>query len=302
MRSAPRWLGLLVATVLFPFSAQAWDSPILEFGSGLAGGNAYELVLRDGTYTNPVSLLVWPTWPLVTASASFEQPWIDGCSTRVTLQVAWPLMVSTVTDEDWNTGLSSNDLIYGRSEHEGYLTAHLEASVEQWFGSQDWRWALGVRTRWTSWEAWNGNGNYEYTSGATSSIEFTGAVLDYRQLWILPFAGVSHRASGPIGSWTSTFLFGPYTWAFNRDDHNYYGSESVAWIDTPRGGFFADWSNEFHMPHGTGLRVRVTAAGFGVGETLKTTTLQNSSAVYPYWAGVAGAWYWETGLEAFFRH
>ena len=63
----PRVLLMTLAFVGWAWAVPAWADdgfrPRFEAGTVFTMGTAYELVLRDGTYSNPVSKLTWPIQP-----------------------------------------------------------------------------------------------------------------------------------------------------------------------------------------------------------------------------------------------
>lgn len=293
-------IGLFLAAVCLAGPLEAQQIRI-ETGAGLTYGQATELVLRDGTYNNPVSRLVWPTPPAFLAEADLRIAWTDWTTTELGFRTAWQLLPGTVVDQDWNATTDSGLLIYGRSEHTGYLTALVEADAAQRFRLGNWEWLVGGRYRWTSWEAWNGAGTYQYASGTTSN-GYSGAVLDYRQMWFLPYTGVGVTWDALGLSWSPEVLVGPYTWCMDRDDHNYAGSATKSFLDYPRGGVFGQVSLEAALPSGWGLRCSASGTWGAVGDMVTTSTSQVANTQYGVASQGAGAWYWETSMTIFVRN
>ena len=114
--------------------------PRFEAGPIFLGGVVYELVLRDGTYNNPVSQLTWPIVPSLGFGLSAAFPWLPWTDTKVEFQGSFPLMVGSTTDDDWNT---SNGLIRGHSTSDEYMTSRWTASLEEGFTWNDFRFSVG---------------------------------------------------------------------------------------------------------------------------------------------------------------
>jgi len=245
----------LLAVLLSAAGAAAEPRLILDAGVGAVYGETTELVLRDGTYQNPISRLVWPTPPSVAAEAGARIAWTDWTSTEARLRSAWQTRPGTIVDEDWNAG----SLVYGRSEHSAYLTSLVEVEANQRLTWGPLDLLVGGRYRWASWEAWDGQGTYQYTAG-TNKNSFRGAVLDYRQMWLLPYAGLGLTGKAFGVRWNPEIRLGPYTWCLDRDDHNYaavkdgYEVSSLAFLDYPVGGGLR------RGPAGSPLRLRLGPA------------------------------------------
>lgn len=314
MRHAIRWLawGLLAA------AAPAWAEnelrPRFDVGTSLVFGNATELVLRDGTYNNPISRLQWPVSPTLSLDFAVEWPWTSWLSTAATVRILSPFSQGTLVDEDWNTGPSARDLVYGKSEHTAYLTNHWSAEVSQEFRWEPLTASLGFLYRWAAWEGWNGTGTYHYVDNTTQSVSFTGPVIAYHQQWFIPTVGLSWKIAGVGWTLRPRLLWGPYVWGLDRDDHNYAQNTTplqapLTFLDSARGGILGRGGIEvsFAQPSGAewGVRGEWQAAWGAVGETVITTSLVGASGTSFTFASLpdaAGAWFQETSLSLFVRN
>jgi outer membrane protease len=302
-------------------SAAGWAdglAPQLEAGTVFVWGQATELVLRDGTYDNPISRLVWEIPPSAAIQLGVDWPWSHSTSTYLELQGSIPGFSGTTVDEDWNTGSTSQDLIYGRSSHTDYMTARWSARLEQRFRLPDTNltWSLGTLYRWAQWEAWNGSGHYEYASGGgTSNVNFSGPVLAYRIAWFIPYVGAGWTIH--YGGWTLTpgVQFSPFSWGWDRDDHNYASDVTglavshVAFMDDVSGGLYGKAEVTAEFPQGSwswGARLGWEIDWGARGSTTETYTQQTASSsasvAYDTASNAAGAWFHEATLSIFVRN
>jgi len=307
-----RWASLFGCLFLTggSFLANAFDfKPQFEVGPQLTWGTATELVLRDGTYSNPISRLQWPVTPGMGLSFRAGLPWAPWTSTEFGLSSVWPLAVGVVVDEDWNaTTDTGGTLTYGKSSHTGMLTAHISASAEQQFHWGDGTISLGGLYRWTSWEAWNGTGEYHYPSGSSSSYQFSGLVLSYEQRWIIPYLAAGWTVHWIGATFHPSVRFSPYTWCFDTDNHFYAGTYTKTFLDTVRGGYYIRPSLDLSWRVGAaefGIRGAFDLAWGATGDTITTNNVQSglgNTASYPQATNSAGAWFYEASLSFFVRN
>ena len=277
----------------------------VEVGTSLVKGESYELVLRDGTYTNPISRLIWPTPPSATFDVSVTHSWTPWTSITMALRSAWPLEVGTMVDEDWK----ADTLKYGKSQHEAYLKVWTSARVEQGFHFRPLTLSLGGLYRWTSWEGWNGTGTYENTDGTTDKITFSGLLIAYRQQWLIPYLGASWTLAAPGWTLTPGLRLGPYAWCFDMDNHNYANRITRTFLDATRGGIYGQGSLEATLEGGSdwswGLRASWEIQWGAIGDTWTTYSYQSEtghSLSYGKTTNSAGTWFHEAGLTVFVRN
>lgn len=272
---AIRWFWLILVSALsLPCVVAANDAdPLaLEVGSGVVWGSAGELVFDPALNRNendPISLLTWPVPPSYQLALTAKMRWVPWLTTSVTVQGAWPVMTGTMSDEDWRVQTFSDFLVYGRSESQTYVTSHWSTVVEQ-----NTRWAgvtlgLGGLYKTIQWEAWHGTKRYEYTTGVSES-QFHGLVLEYRQVWYIPFVSAGWTASFDQWTFTPSLRFSPYTWCFDTDNHM-FAAKRITYLDNLRGGWYGLAGLELTFPPlmglTMGLRGTWEAAWGAVGDT-----------------------------------
>lgn len=293
---------LATLVLVVALGGQVWaESPLqLELGSSFRWGAAYELVLRNGTYENPISLLTWPIAGMVSADVKGTVNWLPWTRTSIALQSSRQVGTGTVIDEDWN----ADSLVYGRSTHTSYLTAHIQGTLEHDFLWEKGAFGAGVLYRWSNWEAWNGDYRYEY-SNSVSSGQISGLVLAYRQEWLIPYVKTSWTWSSGWGEWTPELRFGPYSWCYDRDDH-LTTAKRYTYLDLVEGGVYGSASLIALFPGGTGwswgFRGSWELAWGAIGYTVTTTPTQGSQVTYPVSQKSAGAWFQEASVSLFVRN
>ncbi len=298
-------LTFLVGCLVLP--APGWSQgafrPQVEFGTSLVAGAAHELVLRDQTYHDPISRLVWPIPLSLGLDLTAQLPWTGWTSTRVSVRGLWPVASGTMVDEDWRTGTYT----YARSEHPAYLMSHWKVQAEQEFRWDGLRFLLGGQYRWSTWEGWNGQGTYTTESSVTETT-FSGLLIAYRQVWYIPYLGLGYRWAGEGWGATQLLRFGPYSWCLDLDNHNYAGSASKAFIDFTRGGLYGQASMEVDFAASAGYRWGIRAGGEvhwgAIGDTTTTYSVASGSGsrqAYPTSLNTAGTWFHEYSLSLFVR-
>lgn len=302
----------LGAILILGFGPGLWADegfrPRFEAGTSLIAGTSYELVLRDGTYNNPVSRLTWPILPSLALDTAVELPWQKWTSTRLAVRAAFPILGGTLVDEDWNASTTSGTLVYGKSEHTALMTSNLAARIEESFFWESLRFDVGLLYRWMSWEGWNGTGEYTYASG-TSSLTYSGLMIAYRQQWIIPYLGAAWTVQAPGWTFTPSLRFGPYSWCSDMDNHNYAGTTTKTFLDYTAGGWYAQTGLEAEVPGGPGWTMGVRGSAEvhwgAIGSTITTTSQQSlvgTTYTYPSTDNASGTWYYEAGLTFFVRN
>jgi outer membrane protease len=291
--------------------------PTFTAGTSLVWGGATELVLRDGTYNDPISRLQWPVGPALALDLGLVWPWADWTSTSLALQLLSPFSRGTMIDEDWNATIdATTTLVYGHSEHTAKLTSAWSVEAGQDFHLGALTLSAGFLYRWASWEGWDGEGTYTYNPPPNSTVSFTGPIIAYRQQWFVPTVGAAFTFAGASWTLTPSVRFGPYSWGFDRDDHNY--AQNVAavdkqapltFLDNTRGGLYGKAALEAAFPvEGEptwGVRVSAQADWGSVGETTVTQSLIAPSGTHYSFTpdpNAAGAWFSEASLSVFVRN
>ena len=309
------WLGMGPALAF----GDQWLVPQVEVGTGLVSGNAYELVLRDGSsstpYASPVSQLTWPEPLSLSAEAAVLVPWAAWTSTKVSLRAVFPVMSDTLIDEDWNAFDSTTgiNLDYGRSQHEARMTSNVSARAEQSVQWEGFSLGLGGLYRWASWEAWNGRGVYRETdySGVTTTTTdyFSGLVLASRQQWLIPYVSASYSFSWGNVHLSPGIEFSSLAWCFDIDNHNYAGGATTSFLDNTSGGWYGKASLEASLDNGSSASWGIRAEGqmtYGaVGDTTASQTQQQSSSgaltADTVYTKAAGTWFREVAVTVFMR-
>ena len=307
---------LLALTAFFSVLAEVTfaeepQQPRFEVGTSLSVGNATELVLRNGTYDNPISRLVWDIPPSLAVDLSVEWPWNRWTSTALALGAAFPITSGTMVDEDWNTGSGSTDYSSARSQQIGYLATHWTVRAEQVFSpwENEFRIGVGLLYRWVSWEGWNGTGHYVQNNGAVTDATFSGLLISYQQQWFIPYLSCSWTWKQPGWELTPSVRLSPYTWCFDTDHHYYANSAAKTFLDNVRGGFYEQTGLEVAFPGGErwslGIRATAEIAWGAVGDTTTVTNyVSTNGSTLPYGSSTssAGAWFQEVNLMAFVRN
>lgn len=274
-----------------------------EVGTSVLWGRAYELVLRDGSYDDLMSRLDWDIPPSLGVEVGINALWSPVTSTQIRLALAQPLTTGTMVDQDWDAGA----LAYGRSEHTALMAAHWSAEVAQSVTWSAWSVSVGLDYRFTSWEAWNGEGTYEYSNGTTSNLTFSGLGIAYRQQWFIPFVGLAWTAGDEETlQITPGLRFGPYSYCYDMDNHFL---RDLTFLDDSWGGWYTQLSLEVVVPTRStwswGVRFGGEIHWGAQGTTMVTQPTQSSGGVSyePYEADEKpGAWFWENTLSVFVRN
>lgn len=303
---------LLGFSCLLPWglSGEEGFHPTVEVGVSYLQGTVYELVLRDGTYDDPISRLTWPVPPSGLLEIKAGLPWTGWTTTSMALSGLTPGVVGTMIDEDWRIGT----MTYGRSTHDAYLTAHWSARLDQSFHWGPLSASVGGLYRWMTWEGWNGTGRYTDTTGDTDEVTFTGLIIAYRQQWFIPYVGTSLRIDGPGWTLTPAFRFSPATWCFDMDNHKYARTDSRTYddkdfLDQTRGGIYLQGDLEVAFRGGEdwewGVRGGGEIAWGAIGDTITTFSYQSSSGntiLFPTDEDMAGTWFREASFTVFVRN
>lgn len=298
---ARSWV-LVAALWSLGVSAQAFELEA-EVGTSVLWGRAHELVLRDGSYDDLISRLDWDIPPSLGVEVGVTAHWSPLTNTEVRLALAHPLSTGVMVDQDWDTGTYD----YARSEHTALMVAHWSAEVAQSVTWSSWKTSVGMTYRFTSWEAWNGEGTYHYTNGTTSEITFSGLGIAYRQQWLIPFLGLEWTA-GDEGSVQVTpgLRFGPYSYCYDMDNHFL---RDLTFLDYSWGGWYTRTSLEVLVPTPSAWSWGVRFGGdlhWGAQGTTLVTEPKQSSGGVSYESYEAdekpGAWFWEAKVVVFVRN
>jgi outer membrane protease len=286
-------------------SAAAWSQdlkPRFDLGTGVVWGQATELVLRDGTYDNSVSRLQWDLPPALVIRASADWPWADWTSTRIEAETAIPLKTGIMVDEDWETGSTVDDLVYGHSSSTAELKSRWAARLEQAFTWNGIRFLGGGRVMYTSWDAVGGTYDYSYVGSSSQHNQHetgdlpTGTAITYQQTWLMPYVGVEHTWDNQDSSLTVTLRGFPWAICWDVDDHVL---RDITFDDLMHGGWYGQGSVELAVPGEWqwGFRLSGEMTWGAAGDTLEKDS--GSSTTY---ANTAGAWFYEASLAFFVRN
>ncbi len=286
-------------------SSAVWSEdlkPTLEFTTGVFWGQATELVLRDGTYDNPVSRLQWDIPPALMAKAAVDWPWNDWTSTRIEAEAAVPLNTGTMVDEDWETGTSVDDLEYGHSTSTAVLRARWAGRVEQTFTQFGFRFLTGSRVVYTAWDADGGHYDYAYLGIGNGHGQHetgdlpSGTAISYQQTWLMPYLGVERAWNTSGSSITLTLRGFPWAMCYDVDNHVL---RDLTFKDVVMGGWYGQGSVELTFPGSWqwGLRLSGEITYGAVGDTTEITSTGSST-----YSNTAGAWFHEATLAFFVRN
>jgi len=306
-------LRILTLTLLFAIVPSVMADnprPSFEIGSSFLWGSATALGLRNGSYDNPISRLVWPVPPSPAVELSVKWPWSAWTSSLVALEAAFPFVAGSMVDEDWNTGAAATDYSYAHSQHQGKMTSHWSARAEQTFSLPGgFQVGLGGLYRWTTWEGWDGNGRYVQNDGQVIDVSFSGLLVSYQQQWYIPYLSGSWTLETRGWKLTPSVRFSPYTWCVDMDHHIYAGAPTTTFIDKIQGGVYAQGGVEAEF-QGTqnwswGVRGGWEMAWGALGETTVIKSSQSSGAValpYRTISNAGGAWFQETSFTVFVKN
>jgi outer membrane protease len=309
-----RFLSLLALWFPLLATAQSGFHPQTTTELLFVAGSAYELVLRNGSYANPVSQLAWPIPPSVAAELTTKLPWTSWTATTFALQGLAPVLPGTMIDEDWNTGL----LEYGRSVQVALLTAHWTARLEQEVSLGPLSFMAGGLYRWTSWDGWGGTGSYLYSSSTVPvEVQFSGLLISYRQLWLIPYLGASWNLNFTGLQLTPSLRLGPWSWCFDADNHFYPTDRrngasqqlaTITFLDSTRGGVYVQGGLEALFPTDNswawGFRSACEVNYGTVGDTWVTNSIMDTPGTTHNFlpeTNVAGSWYYEASISIFLK-
>jgi len=228
-------------------------------------------------------------------------PWTSWTATTFALQGLAPLLPGTMIDEDWK----APPIKYARSEQVALLTAHWTARLEQELSLGPLTLQAGGLYRWTSWDGWGGTGSYlDYSSPVPLEVQFSGLLISYRQLWLIPYLGGSWKLNLLGVQLTPSVRLGPWSWCFDADNHFYAQGPTKTFLDSTWGGVYAQGSLEALFSTGNswawGLRVAGELNYGTVGDTWETysimDSLGNNHTFLPE-PNVAGSWYYEASVS-----
>jgi outer membrane protease len=306
-----RWLVALVSALSLPplATAEGTGPLTLEVGTSALFGWADEEVFDPSAsrfFNDPVSRLAWPVSPSFGLSLAARMAWVPWATTSVTVQGAWPVVSDTMSDEDWRAPTLDGFLVHGLSRSDSYVTAHWSVVAEQGFRWDAFTFGFGGLFQQTSWEAWGGTSRYEYTN-VVKEYQFNGLVLEYRQVWFIPF--LSAQWSWTIDQWTITpsMRVAPYTWCLDTDNHM-FADKRITYLDNTRGGWYGLAGLEVTFPVAgvtLGLRGTYETAWGAIGETYPVepaATAPGTTISFVPGANAAGAGFSQSALSLFVRN
>jgi len=293
------WLAVILGALAVPTHGFELHT---EVGTTALWGRAYELVLREDDYDDLISRLDWDIPPSVGVEVAGTALWSPLTATEARLAFALPTTTGTMVDQDWDTGSYE----YARSEHSAVLTAHWSAELAHSVTWTPWEFSAGMVYRFTSWEAWNGEGTYRFTNGTTSTITFSGLGIAYRQQWFIPYVALAWTADPAPVRFQPSVRFGPYSYCYDMDNHFL---RDLTFLDHSWGGWYSQLALEALVPTdgawSWGVRVGGDLHWGAQGTTLVTEPKQNSSGISYEYAEAdekPGAWFWEARITVFVRN
>ena len=195
--SKPRKVVALVFVLLFGvFNVFGDDTyPQLTFttetGLIFTSGKAEEMVYKSSTGTELLSLLVYPIPPGIGVYVGIEARWRNSLLARIQLETAWPFVTGNLTDDDWVDVSYFSDDPDIHSDSTAYLTGWQNADFVLGFSDDSdvsrIETLLGLTYRQISWEGWDA---IQVSSGIAYLL-LPGQVIDYRQIWLIPWLGLS---------------------------------------------------------------------------------------------------------------
>jgi outer membrane protease len=285
-------VGALLVVLALPLAA---EGPSIEAGVGLEGGQAYELVLRDGTYSYPISRLTWDIPASLLAEMTVKLPWNGWTATALTASASLPLATGTMVDEDWDALIAVGQVLnYGRSEHTAILQSSFSGQLEQTLGSPSLSVAFGGAVRYLAWGGYNGSGQYLINNYWPRYVRFIGPVITYEQLWFAPYVGLMTQADEGLLRLETAVRFAPYSWGVDKDFHIGLGDH---YVDEFRGGLCGAVSAAAMVALDShwllGLRLRAEGSYGAIGAEYMNGFLADSTG--------AGGWYWQASVSTFVR-
>lgn len=213
-----RRYGITAALIALFGAANAFSLEIpapelsLAASAGVISGNAKEFVYANG---DTLSELVWPLDPVYALALDTRLVWGKKLGIAVNVTTGLPRDAGTMTDTDFmNVTVNGSDAKTDYSEHDARLNLLVMVNL-----AASWTYRLPVRglasktsitftpsigLRYFSLK-WTGTDGYgQYTYGLTDWSEslpktrFSGRVIEYRQRYIAPLAGIAVNV--PVGS------------------------------------------------------------------------------------------------------
>ncbi len=238
-------LAFLVAVASGPAALEAGDNRgSLTAGAGIAFGEAREFVYAND---KKLSELVWPIEPARVFSLGASVPLGSRIALEGSFAFGLPAASDTLTDSDFlNVTITGSGARTNYSEHDARLTDLAEAEIDlaRIFAlpirgpASDSRISLvaraGIRCKRLSWigsdgyyqyGAWEGTEWGEW-SADMPKVPMSGKVIEYRQTWLAPIAGLEARV--PVGSRAvvgASIKGSPAVWCVDRDLHVLTGTE-----------------------------------------------------------------------------
>jgi len=242
----------------------------LAASAGIISGNAKEFVYAND---DTLSELVWPLDPVYTLGLDTRLVWRKKLGIAVNLTMGLPRDAGTLTDTDFlNVTVNGSDAKTDYSEHDARLNhlvlIDLAASWTYWLPvrgpasktSITVTPSIGFRYFSLKWTGSDGYGQYTYGlsdwSESLPKTKFSGSVIEYRQRYIAPLAGIAVNL--PVGAHVAVeaaVTGSPAVWCDGTDSHvlkktDYHDYLSggilleprarVSWAPEPTVNIFAD--------------------------------------------------------------
>jgi outer membrane protease len=277
---------------------------------GLLVGQSEELVYKDAAGDSYLSQLLWNMKPLIyyglKADFSRRQPlekW--GLFVNAAFKSGFPAETGVMEDRDWN---DASETPTDFSSHDNYTRGSFLMDISVG-GSIPIKQALliklyaGFSYMFFAWYGQDGQG--EYNSGSTT-LYFSGAVINYTQIWNILNGGLSLSYHFSMFSIGAGFRVGKLFSYLAQDDHI---TNKQQFTDTKKslggsGGLMLEPSLEFAFSPDPVLAITLHGGFRFISAFQGTSTMRTTSgAAYPgttqRTAGNIGAKYhvWDIGLS-----
>ena len=281
----------------------------LAASAGIISGNAKEFVYAND---DKFSELVWPLDPVCALALDTRLVWRKKLGIAVNVSMGLPRDAGTLTDTDFlNVTVNGSDAKTDYSEHDARLDhlvlVDLAVSWTYWLPvrgpasriSITVTPSIGFRYFSFKWTGSDGYGQYTYGlsdwSESLPKTEFSGRVIEYRQRYIAPLAGIAVNL--PVGAHfavEAAVTASPAVWCDGIDNHllrktDYHDYLSggilleprarVSWAPEPTVNIFADcaWTRIFN------LRGPTEKTDLTTGNTTSYSEKNGGGAEYTAW-------------------
>ena len=257
-----------------------------KFWSAYTQGEVREIVYRNSTSPELLSVLFWPVMPSLGLGGSLKVKPVSWLDADLQVESFFPLGLGTMVDLDFdlNYPFTHTDI---RSETIVQMYGHfrLEAIIASPWDLGDWeiRPFGGISFRRTSWEAWGPAvqvATNRDNPTQTAQTNINGLAILYRIQQIILLVGLETSVQLPDFSLSAAVALGINPLYEDQDIHYLTGT---TYKDYPLGGLWLRPSLTFRLPLGSGtlgVMVEYEVARGARGDVYSIG--KNSSSIFKY--------------------